>query len=70
VGSDRKKSLQDIGKAIDQLPPQDYEELLRWMDTRPQLIDLQLEADLHAGRMDELINRVVVDYQAGRTTPL
>lgn len=64
------KSLQDIEKAIDQLPPQDYAELLRWMDTRPQPIDLQLEADLHAGHMDELIDRAVADYQAGRTTPL
>ena len=63
-------NLRDIEKAIDQLAPHDYEELLRWMDERPQPIDLQLEADLNAGRMDELIDRAVSDYQAGRTTPL
>jgi len=64
------KSLQDIEDAIDQLAAQDYEELLRWMDTRPQPIDLQLEADLHAGRMDEMIDQAVADYRAGRTNLL
>jgi hypothetical protein len=60
-------NLRDIEKAIDQLAPHDYEELLRWMDERPQPIDLQLEADLDAGRLDELIDRAKADHQAGRT---
>jgi uncharacterized damage-inducible protein DinB len=60
-------NLRDIEKAIDQLAPHDYEELLRWMDERPQPIDLQLEADLDAGRLDELIDRATADHQAGRT---
>ena len=60
-------NLRDIEKAIDQLAPHDYEELLRWMDERPQPIDLQLEADLDAGRLDEPIDRAVADHQAGRT---
>jgi hypothetical protein len=63
-------NLVDIEKAIDQLAAHDYEELLRWMDERPLPIDLQLEADLDAGRLDELIDRAVADHQAGRTTPL
>jgi hypothetical protein len=62
--------LLDIEKAIDQLAPHDYQELLRWMDERPESIDLQLETDLDAGRLDELIDRAVADHQAGRTTPL
>jgi hypothetical protein len=61
-------NLRDIEKAIDQLALHDYEELLSWMDERPQPIDLQLEADLDAGRLDELIDRAVADHQAGRTT--
>jgi hypothetical protein len=63
-------NLIDIEKAIDQLAPDDYQELLRWMDERHESIDLQLEADLDAGRLDDLIDRAVADHQAGRTMPL
>ncbi|MBV9034332.1 MAG: hypothetical protein JO182_07540 [Acidobacteriaceae bacterium] len=65
-------SLKDIETAISKLSPQEYDELLTWLSehTLPQQIDLQLKADLDAGRMDELIDRAVADYKAGRTTPL
>ena len=65
-------SLKEIETAIGKLSPQEYDELLRWLGehTPPQSTDAQWKADLAAGRMDDLIDLAVEDYQAGRTTPL
>jgi hypothetical protein len=64
-------SIQDIERAIDALTPQQREELYVWLDQRhPQLIDAQLKADLDAGRIDDRINRALIDHKAGNTQPL
>jgi hypothetical protein len=64
-------SIQDIERAIDALTPQQMEELYEWLDQRhPQPIDAQLKADLNAGRIDDRINRALVDHKAGNTQPL
>jgi hypothetical protein len=65
-------TLKEIERAIDALTPEEFEELRQWMEqsARPQPIDLQLKADLDAGRMDKLIEQAVQDYSAGRTKPL
>ncbi len=57
-------SLKDIETAISNLTPQEYEELLSWLGehTPSQPIDLQLKADLEAGRMDERIRRAKASY--------
>jgi hypothetical protein len=46
------RTLKDIEAAIEMLTPQEYAELRGWFDQydRPQAIDLQLEADLGAGK--------------------
>ncbi len=65
-------SLQEIENAIGKLTPQELEELRQWFDqySRPQPIDVQLKADLEAGRIDERINRALLDHKAGNTKPL
>jgi hypothetical protein len=65
-------SLQEIEAAISNLTPQEYKELLDWLGdyTLSQGVDAQLKADLDAGHMDDLIDRAVEEYKAGRTTPL
>ena len=66
------RTLQDIETAIEKLTTQECAELRNWFDQydRPQSIDLQLEADLNAGKIDDRIRRAVAEHKAGRTQPL
>lgn len=62
--------LQDMERAIDALAPNQRAELLLWLDRQyPQPIDEKLEAELHEGRLDDLIDRALSDREAGRTRP-
>jgi hypothetical protein len=65
-------TLKDIESAIERLTTQECADLRRWFDQydRPQPIDLQLEADLVAGKIDDRLRRALADHQAGRTQPL
>ena len=64
-------TVQEIERAIDALTPQQIEELYAWLDQRhPQLIDVQLKADLDAGRIDNGISRALADHKAGNIQPL
>jgi hypothetical protein len=66
------RTLKDIETAIEGLTTQECAELRSWFDQydRPQPIDLQLEADLGAGKIDDRIRRAVAEHKAGRTQPL
>ena len=63
-------TLKDIETAISNLTLLEYNELRRWMEqyTGPQPIDLQIQASLETGHMDESIRRAKADYEAGHTT--
>jgi hypothetical protein len=64
-------SILEIELAIDALTEQQIDELYQWLDHRhPQRIDVQLKADLDAGRMDERISRALADRKSGNTRPL
>jgi hypothetical protein len=65
-------TLNDIESAIERLTTQECADLRRWFDQydRPQPIDLQLEADLAAGKIDDRLRRALADHQSGRTQPL
>lgn len=64
-------TVQEIERAIDALTAPQRDELFGWVDERYlQPIDVQLERDLNAGRMDGRINRALVDHRSGRTQPL
>ena len=66
------RTLKDIETAIEKLTTQECAELRNWLDQydRPQPIDLQLKADLKAGKIDDRIRRAVAEHKAGRTQPL
>jgi hypothetical protein len=65
-------TLKDIESAIEKLTTQECADLRQWLDQydRPQPIDLQLEADLEAGKIDDRIRSAMADHKAGRTQPL
>jgi hypothetical protein len=64
--------VKDIETAIGNLTPQECDELREWFDQhyRPEPVDIQLEADLEAGKIDDRIRRAIADHNAGRTQPL
>jgi hypothetical protein len=63
------KTLEEIEAAIERLTPQECDDLRQWFEKyhHPQPIDLQLEADLAAGKLDNRIQRALADQEAGRT---
>jgi hypothetical protein len=64
-------TVQEIERAIDALSPEQRAELSQWLDERyPQPIDIQLKADIEAGRFDDRIARALADDKAGKTQPL
>jgi hypothetical protein len=65
-------TLQDIEMAIERLTTEECADLRRWFEqyTRPQPIDLQLEADLEAGKIDDRLRRAIADHKAGRAGQL
>jgi rhodanese-related sulfurtransferase len=64
-------TLQEIERAIRTLKSQELEELYSWLDQNcPQLIDIRVEADLAAGRLDNAIQRALDDEKNGRVQPL
>ena len=65
------KTVEDIERAIDALPPEQREQLSQWLDEPyPPSVDVQLKADIEAGRFDDRIARAVADDKAGKTQPL
>ena len=62
-------TVQDIERAITALTPHQREQLALWFEEHypPQLIDTQLEADLHSGQMDARLARAAAHYEAGET---
>ena len=64
-------TIEQIERAIDELTPDQVEELYQWLDRHhPQPIDAKLRADLEAGLIDERIARALVDFKTGETRPL
>jgi hypothetical protein len=64
-------SVQEIEKAIENLPVREIHELADWLaERRNQLWDKQIEEDAKAGRLDALINRAKDQNRQGLTRPL
>jgi hypothetical protein len=59
----------EIERAISALSPVELNELYTWMDQNYP-IDVQLKADLDAGRIDDRIARALADHRAGNTQAL
>jgi hypothetical protein len=64
-------TIQEIERAITQLPKGDLQELVAWLaDYHHQLWDKQIAEDLDSGRLDALISDAEKEYQAGLARPL
>ncbi len=71
LGYSAMSTLTEIEKAIEQLPPQKFRELRKWMAERDwQDWDAQLEADVTTGKFDALRAKVRADDAAGKCEDL
>lgn len=68
-----RTKVQEIEAAIGSLTVQEWEELRAWLDRYAppaEPIDLRIEADLAAGRLDAALDRALEDERQGRTRRL
>jgi hypothetical protein len=64
-------SVQEIEKAIIELPNKEVSELMSWLaEHHAQLWDNRIEDDLDSGRLDALLAEVDKEYEAGLARPL
>jgi hypothetical protein len=64
-------SLQEIERAIVQLPKPDLQVLRGWFDEfEAEMWDQEFEEDVKAGRLDRLAQQALADLSAGRCTAL
>ena len=67
----KELDIEQIERAITQLPPKELAELVRWLeDYQAKVWDKQIEEDLEAGRLDKVLAEVEEEYAAGSATPL
>ena len=65
------EEINEIEKAIVQLPAKDWDKLASWLeDYRTQMWHKRIEEDLEAGRLDALLAEVDEEYEAGLSQPL
>ncbi|MGA2798608.1 MAG: hypothetical protein ABSE63_13585 [Thermoguttaceae bacterium] len=64
-------SIAEIESAIAQLPAKEFAELMAWLQKHyDQMWDKQIEDDLAAGRLDNLIAEAEDEYRQGLAQPL
>ena len=64
-------SVKEIEKAIENLPKSDLAELSAWFERyEAEMWDKQFEADVVAGRFDQMRADAIAEFEAGRTKPL
>ena len=64
-------TVQDIENAICQLSPEDLAAFRAWFTEFDAAVwDRQLEADVAAGRLDQLAEEALQEFRAGRCTDL
>ncbi len=64
-------SIREIEAAITRLTARDLAELMTWLEEHhAQVWDKQIEDDLEAGRLDNLLSEVDDEYEAGLSQPL
>jgi len=63
--------VEEIEAAISQLSPDDLAQLADWFrEFQARVWDQQLEADVKAGKLDELAREAKQDLATGKCTPL
>lgn len=64
-------TVEEITAAIAALPPDQVAQVREWLNERLEAEwDAQIEQDERAGRLDDLADRALAEYRAGRTRPL
>ncbi len=64
-------TVEDIERAVENLTPEQLAEFRAWFaEYDAALWDKQLEQDVAAGRLDQLADKALEDYRAGRCTGL
>jgi len=64
-------TVEEIKKAITALPPDELHELRDWYEQfDAQLWDREIEADVVAGRLDDLAEVAIQSFRNGETTEL
>ena len=64
-------TLFELEKEVAKLPPDQLAKFIRWVrELESDLWDKQIEADVAAGRLDDLAAEAIAEDEAGRTTPL
>ena len=67
----KELDVEQIEKAITQLPPKKLAELMSWLeDYHAQVWEKQIEEDLATGRLDKVLAEVEEEYAAGLAKPL
>jgi len=63
-------TVQEIERAIDQLPKRDVFILADWISSKvSNEWDQEIEEDIKAGRLDHLAQEAVSEFRAGKTSP-
>ena len=64
-------TVQEIERAIEQLPPEELFKLTDWLSSRiADAWDRRIEEDIHAGRLDELAAEAIAEHRAGKSLPM
>ena len=60
-------TLEQIEAAILKLPPDEYQKLVQWFaELDNQRWDEQLEKDIADGKLEDLAQEAIADFEAGR----
>ena len=63
-------TVQEIERAIEQLPREEAFLLADWISSRfSKEWDQEIEEDIKAGRLDHLAQEAVSEFRAGQTSP-
>lgn len=63
--------IEELESSIRQLTREELAEFRRWFqDYDADQWDRQIEADINAGKLDQLSERTLADHKAGRTTEI
>jgi hypothetical protein len=64
-------TVQEIEQAVSQLAPRDLARFRQWFDAFEAVAwDKQFERDARAGKLDQLANQALADYNAGNCQEL
>ena len=64
-------TLHEIEKHVSELPPEQFAAFAAWfIEFKNELWDRQIEADVNAGRLDQLAKEAFDEEAAGLTRPL